>query len=58
MSGEPLLSELITRLNMKTVSVDLDVSADGHVGWSNEASIVSVSVLIFTSLQEFSLHDA
>ncbi len=57
MSGEPLLRELIARLNMKTVPVDLDVTTDGHVGWGDETSIVSVSVLIFASLQEFTLHD-
>jgi hypothetical protein len=56
-SGEPFLREFVARLNVEAVSIDLDITTDRHICGSDNASIVSVGVLILASLQELALED-
>ena len=58
MSGEPLLRKFVAGLEVEAVTVDLNISTDGHVGRCDEATIISVSVLVFAALEEFTLKDA
>jgi hypothetical protein len=41
---------------VEAVPIDLDVAPEGHVGGSDEAAIVPVSVLVLAPLQELALH--
>lgn len=57
MAGEVVLSVLVTRLNVVGVTVDLNVSTNGHVRRSDEL-VVLVHVLVSSALEELALNDA
>jgi hypothetical protein len=54
---EPLLGVFIARQNVEVVSIDFNVSADGHVSRGYEL-VILVNILVFAALEELALHDA
>lgn len=42
---------------MEVVPVDLNVSSDGHITWSNEGAIL-INVFILLPMQELALNDS
>ena len=57
MSGEPLLRKLVAGLDVEAVTVDFNISTNRHICRGDEAAVVSIGVLIFPSLEEFTLYD-
>ena len=53
---EVALGVVVTREDMKIVSVNLDISSDSDVSGCNKV-VVLVNVLVLSSLQELALHD-